>query len=162
MERTLHRHRLLWLSLLVSAVALTVAGCGSDSGTTTVDETTAEGGSAEKLLVIEMGDYYFEPANGTAQSGATTIEAVNIGKVPHELVAFRTDMNPAKLPTGPDGTVEEEKMDKLAESAGELPDVEAGDAKSGKFNLKPGKYVVFCNLPGHYAQGMYGSLTVSK
>ena len=28
-------------------------------------------------------------------------------------------------------------------------------------DLKPGKYAVICNLPGHYAQGMYGSLTVS-
>jgi uncharacterized cupredoxin-like copper-binding protein len=54
------------------------------------------------------------------------------------------------------------KMDQIAEEGGEVPDVEAGETKSGKFHLTPGKYAMFCNLPGHYAQGMYGTLTVSK
>ena len=53
-------------------------------------------------------------------------------------------------------------MDKLAESPGEIPDVEAGATKSADFELKPGKYVMFCNLPGHYAAGMYGTLTVTE
>ena len=53
-------------------------------------------------------------------------------------------------------------MDKIAESAGEIPDVEAGETKSEEFELTPGKYVIFCNLPGHYAGGMYGTLTVSE
>ncbi|MEX2107124.1 MAG: plastocyanin/azurin family copper-binding protein [Solirubrobacterales bacterium] len=160
MKRTLCR--LLGPFLLAAAAVLIASGCGGGDGTTTAEESTAEGGSAGKALVVNMGDYYFDPVNASANPGATTIEAVNVGKVEHELVLFRTDMNPADLPTGPDGTVEEEKMDKLAEAAGEVPDVEAGDAKSAQFDLKPGKYVMFCNLPGHYAQGMYGSLTVSK
>lgn len=148
------------LLALVSTSGLIAVGCGDSGGTTIEKQSTTAASTAG--LTINMGDYYFEPANGTAEPGPTKIEAVNVGKVEHELVAFRTNMDPAKLPTGPDGTVEEERLDKEAEAAGEIPDVEAGEAKSNEFELKPGKYVIFCNLPGHYAQGMYGSLTVSK
>ena len=107
-----------------------------------------------------MGEFFFKPSDATATAGATTIEAPNEGSVEHELVVFKTNMDPAKLPTEANGEVNEEKMDKIAESAGEIPDVEAGDTKSAQFKLTPGKYVMFCNLPGHYAAGMYGTLTV--
>ena len=109
-----------------------------------------------------MGEFYFNPKNATAKAGPTKIEAPNEGAVEHELVVFKTDMNPAKLPTEANGEVNEEKMDKVAESAGEIPDVEAGETKSEDFKLTPGKYVIFCNLPGHYAAGMYGTLTVTE
>jgi uncharacterized cupredoxin-like copper-binding protein len=75
------------------------------------------------------------------------------------LVLFKTNMDPAKLPTESGGGVDEEKLDIEAKEIGEIPDVEAGKSKSNTFELTPGKYVMFCNIPGHYAQGMYGSLT---
>jgi uncharacterized cupredoxin-like copper-binding protein len=91
-----------------------------------------------------------------------TIDAPNDGQLEHELVLFKTNTDPANLPTASDGGVDEEKLDKVAGEVGEIADVEAGDSGSGKFDLTPGKYVMFCNLPGHYAQGMYGTLTVTK
>jgi uncharacterized cupredoxin-like copper-binding protein len=144
-----------------------IAGCGSDNGTTTAATTEAEtaasgGGGAGATLTIKMGDFFFTPKNVTAQAGQTTIEAPNEGTVEHELVLFKSNMDPAKLPTHANGEVDEEKLDEVAEEAGEVADVEAGESKSGEFKLKPGKYVMFCNLPGHYAQGMYGTLTVSE
>jgi uncharacterized cupredoxin-like copper-binding protein len=157
---------------IVATAAIVAAGCGSDSGTTTESEsaaagegggkTVAAGGDAGPTLTIKMGDFFFAPKNPTAKAGPTTIEVPNEGSVEHELVLFKTNMNPAKLPTEAGGGVDEEKMDEVAEEGGEVPDVEAGVTKSGQFHLTPGKYVIFCNLPGHYAQGMYGSLTVTK
>jgi uncharacterized cupredoxin-like copper-binding protein len=153
---------------LLAIAGFVAVGCGSDSGTTTAEtttETAAAGGSAGgagATLEIKLGEFFFNPKNATAKAGKTTIEAPNEGAVEHELVVFKTDMNPAKLPTEANGEVEEEKMDKVAESAGEIPDVEAGETKSEEFDLTPGKYVIFCNLPGHYAAGMYGTLTVTE
>ena len=152
---------------VTAALGILVAGCGSDSGTTTVTEnesqTPASGGSGSgATLSIAMGEFFFAPKEATAKAVTTTIEAPNEGSVEHEMVLFKTNMDPAKLPTEANGEVNEEKMDKIAESAGEIPDVEAGETKSSQFKLTPGKYVMFCNLPGHYAAGMYGTLTVTK
>jgi uncharacterized cupredoxin-like copper-binding protein len=164
--------RLMVPLILVSAMGLIAAGCGSSDDsendtTATVTEAGGGGGgggggeaSGGKTLEIKMGDYFFSPSNGSAPPGPTVIEAPNEGSVEHELVVFKTSMDPAKLPTEASGEVDEEKMDEIAESAGEIADVEAGDTKAGDFKLTPGKYVIFCNLPGHYAQGMYGTLTV--
>jgi uncharacterized cupredoxin-like copper-binding protein len=157
----------LFVAIAVTAVAaIFAAGCGSDSGTTTTENESeaaaTSNGSAGATLAIKMGDFFFAPKNATAKAGATTIEAPNEGSVEHELVVFKTNMNPATLPTDASGGVNEEKMDEVAGEAGEVADVEAGETKSGKFDLTPGKYVIFCNLPGHYAQGMYGTLTVTK
>lgn len=153
--------------LALASIALMV-GCGGGDDTTgagtgagTGSETAASGGEAE-ALVIAMGEFYFEPENATAVAGQTTIEAPNEGSVEHELVLFKTDANPADLPTDANGEVDEEKLDQEAEEIGEIDDVESGATKSGEFNLAPGKYVMFCNLPGHYAQGMYGTLTVTE
>lgn len=149
---------------------LSVAGCGGgdDGDTSSTASTAAEeeapantgGAGGGRTLEIKMGDYFFSPSAATAQAGKTTIEAPNEGTVEHELVVFKTKMDPAELPTESNGGVDEEKLDEIAEEQGEVADVAAGETKSGNFELTPGKYVIFCNLPGHYAQGMYGTLTV--
>jgi uncharacterized cupredoxin-like copper-binding protein len=166
------RLSLLSTVLTIALAASIVAGCGGgnddgETGTTataTENEAATSGGGAGggKRLTIKMGDYFFAPASGSAKAGKTVIEAPNEGSVEHELVVFKTNMDPAKLPTEASGGVDEEKLDEVAEEAGEVADVEAGETKSGSFELAPGKYVIFCNLPGHYAQGMYGTLTVTK
>ena len=35
-----------------------------------------------------------------------------------------------------------------------------GGAQSKKIDLKPGKYTFYCDIPGHRAAGMQGTLTV--
>jgi uncharacterized cupredoxin-like copper-binding protein len=153
------------VAILVIA-AVIAAGCGGDDNSTTTEPATeagaAGGGAKGSTLEIKMGEFYFDPKNATAKAGPTTIEAPNEGKSEHELVLFKSNMNPAKLPTEANGEVSEEKMDEVAEEGGEIADVEAGETKSEDFDLTPGKYVMFCNLPGHYAAGMYGTLTVTE
>jgi plastocyanin len=44
---------------------------------------------------------------------------------------------------------------------GFLLTTDAGGPKSGKVELTPGKYTLYCTVPGHEAQGMKATLTVS-
>jgi uncharacterized cupredoxin-like copper-binding protein len=120
-----------------------------------VPAAPADAPSAGQLRV-GMGEYFFSPAAATATAGKLSLSAVNRGKLPHELVLAKTDLPAGKLPTLPDGSVNEEAL----KSPGEIPDVAAGATKSTSLDLQPGRYVVFCNLPGHYAAGMFGTLVV--
>jgi len=153
--------RLLTTAALALTTGLIAAGCGGDDNTTTTQsQATAEGAAKGEALEIKMGDYFYDPKVATVKAGSVTIDAPNDGKVEHELMLLKTNIDPAKLPTASDGGVEE-KLHEVAEENGEI-EAEAGETKSGTFRLTPGKWVMFCNLPGHYAQGMYGSLTVTK
>ena len=135
-------------------------GCGDDDGDSTTaaaPTTTTTGAEAGgQTLEVRMGEFYYKPSDATASAGSVAIDAPNEGKQPHELVLAKTDDDPADLPTAADGTVDEESLD----VPGEIPEVEAGASGTGSFELEAGKYVMFCNLPGHYKSGMYGSLTV--
>ncbi|MDX6581025.1 MAG: hypothetical protein QOI10_209 [Solirubrobacterales bacterium] len=140
-----------------------LAGCGSsaDSSTTptstpaAAEPTTPTGG--DETVSIEMNEFSYLPSDATAKAGSVTIDAPNTGAEPHELVLAKTDADPAKLPTTSDGSVDEESLD----SPGEIPEVEGGADGTVTLDLKAGKYVMFCNLPGHYAAGMYGTFTVN-
>ena len=156
------KHGLLISGTVISGCALLAIGCGGGGGndTTTEAHTTATGSSQGKAVEIRMADYSFNPSDATANAGKVTISAPNDGQVEHELVLARTDTSPTDLPTTSDGEVDEAKLEAKGEDAGEIADVAPQATKDGTFKLTPGKYVMFCNLPGHYAQGMYGTLTV--
>jgi uncharacterized cupredoxin-like copper-binding protein len=113
--------------------------------------------AASGALKVNMSDYTFTPPDPTAAAGKVKITAPNDGQVLHELVLAKTNADPSQLPTTADGSVDEEQLN----SPGEIADVAPGSAKSTTMHLKPGNYVMFCNVPGHYAAGMYGTLTVN-
>jgi uncharacterized cupredoxin-like copper-binding protein len=152
-------------SLSLAAVFVLVAfvvGCGDDDNggggqanvpSSTKTQKTTQPPPASHALTIRMTEYAFDPKDVVAKKGKVTITAPNNGEIVHELVLLKTDADPASLP---------KKGDKVDESTsvGELADVQPGATKKAPFKLAPGKYAMVCALPGHYENGMYGSLTV--
>lgn len=124
---------------------------------TSTTPTSASGG---KALQITMSDDFFTPQDLTAKAGSVKITTPNTGQLVHEMVLAKTEVDPSKLPTTSDGSVDEAKLESAGQDAGEIADVSPGDTKEGTFKLASGKYVMFCNVPGHYAAGMYGTITV--
>jgi uncharacterized cupredoxin-like copper-binding protein len=152
--------------LTVSA-ALTVAfmmllgiGCGGSSKDESSKPATTsaqqDGASTVENVTITMGEYFFKPKDVAVPAGKVAITAPNNGKIEHELVLLKTDVDPANLKTEKDGEVDEEAYS----GPGEIPDVEAGETGKTTLNLKPGTYAMICNVPGHYKAGMYGRVTV--
>lgn len=145
--------------LVVAGLVLVASGCGEDDETTAASETTTTTtpadppGEPKTTLDVDMSEFKFAPANPELARGNVEITATNKGKVEHELVLLKTNADPSKLPKGGEGVSEKG-------SVGEISEVAAGETGSQTFDLKPGKYVMLCNLPGHYDAGMYGTLTV--
>jgi uncharacterized cupredoxin-like copper-binding protein len=147
-------------ALTVASMVLLGFGCGGSNKDESSQPatTSAQQGGANTVnnITINMGEYSFKPKDVTVPAGKVAITAPNNGKIEHELVLLKTDVDPAKLKTEKDGEVDEEAYS----GPGEIPDVEAGETGKTTLNLKPGKYAMICNVPGHYKAGMYGRVTV--
>lgn len=94
------------------------------------------------------------------KAGRHTLGLANDGKVPHELVLFRTDLAADSLPTDKNGEVIEDspQLEAVADSGSSL---EPGTTRGVAVKLDPGHYVAVCNLPSHYEQGMQLDITVN-
>jgi uncharacterized cupredoxin-like copper-binding protein len=94
----------------------------------------------------------------TLLAGTDTFTVVNAGTIGHEFVVRKTDLAADALPHKADGTVDESAPELIDVGEVEIPD--AGATETLELALEPGRYVFFCNIPGHYVGGMHGSFTV--
>jgi uncharacterized cupredoxin-like copper-binding protein len=80
----------------------------------------------------------------------------------HEFVVLRTKTAAADIPVGSfEGEQGRINEDTAGTNVGETGDLIAGSTKTLTIDLKPGHYVFFCNLPGHYESGMRLDVTVA-
>jgi hypothetical protein len=99
-------------------------------------------------------------------AGQISIVAANRGWRSHELVVLPlpTGASPGQRVTGTDGRVDE--TGSLGEASASCADG-AGDGLAARtvgwttITLAPGRYELLCNLPNHYADGMWQELDVT-
>jgi uncharacterized cupredoxin-like copper-binding protein len=87
----------------------------------------------------------------SATSGRITFVATNSGTVAHELVIMRSA---APL------TVKRYKAVEAGRWLGEVEEIEPGKIGKVTLDLAPGKYLLLCNIVGHYQLGMKTVLQV--
>lgn len=121
------------------AAALALGACGGGGGDG--DETAEQGGVAAApddaaALRVEADEFAFAPNDLRAAAGTVAIEYVNVGALPHTLLIEGVDAL---------------KLNVQSE----------GDVDAGSVSLEPGRYTVYCDVAGHRASGMEGTLTVS-
>ncbi|MBI3741026.1 MAG: copper-binding protein [Chloroflexi bacterium] len=133
---------LKWLALLgvIVLIALGVAiYFRAPAGPTTVRVTADE--------------FNLKPNVNSVSAGKVTFQVVNQGKLEHEMVILKTDLAVASLkPRAADPDKVDEEA--LAKNIGEIEDIGVGETKSDTFDLTPGRYVLICNVAGHYKAGM--------
>jgi uncharacterized cupredoxin-like copper-binding protein len=109
------------------------------------------------VLEVKVKDFKIEPSLPTIENGLVTLRVHNEGPATHEFVLIRSDLPADELPIAADGlSVDEDRVVPL----GELTEVEAGASDALTVALTRGRYVLFCNLEGHYLTGMYASIEV--
>ena len=121
--------------MLVAAVPRSPRAAAAVATAAAQRPTVEPKGPSTETIAIEAGNFYFKPDTITATPGIATITLTAANGI-HDLVF--------------DGAY----PGFLLEADG------GGGAQSKKIDLKPGKYTFYCNIPGHRAAGMQGTLTV--
>ena len=129
---------------------LAAAGCSAGQAGTR---------AAGTVLRVNEWDFGIKaPKHVTA--GDYRLSVKNKGPDAHELIVVREQSG--QLPLRPDGvTVDEELLE--PDTLGTLEPGEPGDPgglRDLEVHLAPGRYVLFCNMSGHYLGGMHANLVV--
>ncbi|TDN58888.1 plastocyanin/azurin family copper-binding protein [Paraburkholderia sp. BL10I2N1] len=116
-------------------------------------------GNAGETVQVELTSTAIHLATSEVKAGTVTFEVTGSpdGNTTHELVVLKTELPDGHLPVQKD-TVAESGFKKM----GEVEDVAPGTSKRLMLKLAPGRYVLICNRPGHYAMGMHASLIVAR
>ncbi|MGH2672425.1 MAG: hypothetical protein ACRDHC_05565 [Actinomycetota bacterium] len=131
--------------LTVIAVLLMLPGCSSPPAPT------------GPTLRVRMKDFKIEPALPSLEEGRFTLSVWNDGPTTHEFVVVRSARPADELPIGADGIrVDEDAVIPVDE----LEEIGAKTRGDLSVSLSPGRYVLFCNLEGHYLAGMHASIEV--
>ena len=93
------------------------------------------------------------------KAGDITFDVTNDSKdTEHEMIVMYMADPSKQLPY----IASEERVDEdRAGDKGEVSELEPGKSGSLTVNLKPGKYLLICNVAGHYAAGMWTEFTVT-
>ena len=161
--------RIALLILTAFAVVL-LAACGDDEPgeVTTLPPVTAEPeaeadptpvdlapGEVAEQVAVSLDEWLIDPEVSEVPAGAIEFVVTNDGDEPHELVVIKSDVAADGLEVV-DGVVPEHAVD----FRGEVEEFPAGETASGVFRLEPGRYLLICNIPLHYEQGMVAEFTV--
>jgi uncharacterized cupredoxin-like copper-binding protein len=143
-------------SLVLATAMLALAGCGGSSAPPADTAAEDTGGASAQAGAIDtsLTEWAVEPASAEGTAGSVEFNAVNDGEVPHELEVIKTDTPAGDLPVK-DGVAEVD-----GEEVGEVEDIEPGASKPLAVDLDKGHYILICNLPSHYEQGMHADFEV--
>ena len=128
------------------------------------DNAMKKPGNGQSMGMGEMGPDMSMALMGvklstdTVAAGAVTFEVENMSKdMEHEMVVSLVKDTKKPLPTKNGNNQVDEKA---FGSLGEVAELKPGKAGKLKVTLTPGRYILYCNVEGHYKRGMWTLLTV--
>jgi uncharacterized cupredoxin-like copper-binding protein len=136
-------------SVFAAAATLLLSGSAFAATTAVNVMLMGEGGGPMKIEIdkaaIPSGDVVFNVANH-----AMTEQ--------HEVVLVKLKSADQTIPLD---TKKHRVDEKQLKSLGEVADLQPSDTGTLKAKLKPGTYLLLCNIKGHYEAGMSTKLTVN-
>jgi uncharacterized cupredoxin-like copper-binding protein len=143
------------VTLLVPAGLLLAAG-GAWAVAGRAPAAPARGAATAQTVRVDERDFSVRLRRTVVPAGDVVLETVNRGPDSHELIVVRASAR--ALPFRRDGlTVDEEALE--GRTAGSLEPAGPG-TRELRLRLRPGHYVVLCNMSGHYLGGMHAELVV--
>lgn len=156
-------------TLIAFTIILFVSACGTNqtqqnptasSPSAASSPTLASSPTTAAKINVTETEMAIKLPSATASAGQIDFVVHNSGKIPHEFVVLRTEVPDNQLP------LKGNRLDEEGKGVKQIDEIEEDDLKSGatktlSVNLTPGRYLLVCNLPGHYQAGMKTYLTVT-
>ena len=124
--------------LLLAALLLGLVGCTAPAASQ-ASGPDASASAAAQSVAINVMDFMIEPNDVEVAGPTVTIDVTSNGPTPHNLTV----------------------RDASGQVVMGTEDLSAGDTATISAEIEPGKYTIFCALPGHESLGMSGTLTVT-
>lgn len=116
-------------------------------------------GMGHATQAAPMGPMGIKVSTHQVKAGTVTFEVINDShELVHEMVLSPVKDPSAQLPYDKAGNKVDEDA---AGHLGEVAELEPGKSGALRIDLKPGRFILYCNVPGHYVLGMWTTLTVS-
>jgi uncharacterized cupredoxin-like copper-binding protein len=156
------------LLLPVAALVMTVAATGPSQAAGSVVNVALWDKGVDVPMVtnlgLGMGGDLSKATMGvsatpeTVKPGMVTFEVLNTSKDQiHEMIVARLANMKKPLPyIADENRVDEDKEGDL----GEVSELDPGKSGALRIEMKPGTYILYCNVPGHYVTGMWTTFTV--
>ena len=137
-------HRLFAIVVVLGVLASSACAAAGPADTSEVPS-----------IYVDLSDYKIVTDRPTIAGGHVVVGIRNHAAMAHELKVIKTDVAPDQLPV--DSATAKVKEDG---KVGELLNIAAGASRKLVLELAPGKYVLICNIAGHYQLGMRVGLEV--
>lgn len=132
---------------VLALLTLVLSACSSSAAAPSASATT---------VTVMMSDKEITLSTAEVPAGLVTFMVMNRGTIVHSLVVIRTDVPNDQMPLDPADLSKVKETGSIA-ATGQMV---AGSGKQIQRQLTPGKYVLVCNEPAHYAVGMHTGLVV--
>jgi uncharacterized cupredoxin-like copper-binding protein len=127
-------------------LAATVVSAGLIvSSAETADESTSA------VVSVTLSEWKLSPATLTVRPGRISFVVRNDGTMVHEFVVLRSNLHHHGLHVKGGRAVESNRVARI-------PRIPSGATKRITLKVAPGKYVLLCNILGHYQAGQYAAL----
>ncbi len=113
-----------------------------------------------RVVVVEH-DFKITASTNSVPAGMVTLQVKNHGPSTHEINVDETSVGSGALPLLANSLQVNEDSSSL-HNVGSLSGIRVGTTQDLTLRLKPGHYVLFCNLEGHYLGGMHVALEVTS
>lgn len=109
--------------------------------------STSKAAANASTVRAQLMEWMVMPSKSRVPSGKVTFVVTNTGKVKHDFVVLKTNLAPSKLPMAGAKAKEVGRV-------GKTPVFGPKQTRKLTLTLKPGRYLLICNVPGHYMAGM--------
>ena len=113
----------------------------------------ADNATSAMVVPVALSEWKLEPGQATVRGGRVSFVVRNDGTMAHEFLVLRSERHHHMLKVKGGKAVEAGRL-------GRIRQIAVGESKRLTLKVTPGKYVLLCNMLGHYQAGQYASLRV--